>query len=222
MKQKKGKTVLTDLEVTEVSLVDRGAIGEVFTVIKSEEEPDNKETVSLSDEINKLSDEEFVETMHEMMHRYKEINNDDVNKGGSNTMDKELKEIFDSFMETVNKNFAAVNAELSDIKKRDEEAEAKAKAEDEKSKAEADAKQKEENKVDEVAKALSEVAKVVNDLKDTVSKMSDLKLDEALKDVTKRIETIEKSEIESNQPKDAVNKSENETKTVFWKSFLGE
>jgi methyl-accepting chemotaxis protein len=221
------KNKLTDLEVREVSFVTRGAIGEKFTVIKSE---DGEVTKGLSQQLNGLSDQEFTNVMRQMMQRYNEINNKNpVNKGGNNDME-EIKKMLEGFMDTVNKNFIEVNKAVENLKekaKADEKADEKAKA-DEAVKKSAEAQKNVEDlskAVGELTKTFSEVAKTVEGLaalKDTVEKIAGLKLDETLTDVQKRLDTIEKAENPSNQPKDKVNKTDGDTpKTPFWKSILG-
>lgn len=223
------KTKLTDLEVTEVSLVDRGAIGERFTVIKSEDP--NSEVNSVVEFISKLNDVQFVDMMHQMMQRYNEINNPEVNKGGIE-MNEEVKKLFEDFISTVNKNFKAINDEISEIKKAknvamltDEEEKSK-KAQQEKE----EAMQKEVSKIsvieDSVQKLAESIEKMTTTLadvtavKETVDKMAGLKLDESLADITKRLETVEKMDTGSNQAKENVKKSAGGDKEVFWKSFL--
>lgn len=224
------KTKLTDLEVNEVSLVDRGAIGEQFTVIKSEDQ--NSGVSSVVEFIGKLDDEQFVDMMHQMMQRYNEINNPEVNKGGIE-MNEEVKKMFEDFITTVNKNFKAINDEVAEIKKascggskeEDEEMKKAKMAQKEKE----EAMQNEIKKIADIEASIQKLSETIekmtaslNDataLKETVDKMAELKVDETLADLTKRLETVEKTDIGSNQPKDTVAKSEE--KKVFWKSFLG-
>lgn len=224
------KTKLTDLEVNEVSLVDRGAIGEQFTVIKSEDQDSG--VSSVVEFINKLEDEQFVDMMHQMMQRYNEINNPEVNKGGIE-MNEEVKKMFEDFITTVNKNFKAINDEVAEIKKascggskeEDEEMKKAKMAQKEKE----EAMQNEIKKIADIEASIQKLSETIekmtaslNDataLKETVDKMAELKVDETLADLTKRLETVEKTDIGSNQPKDTVAKSEE--KKVFWKSFLG-
>ena len=81
------QNILSELEIDEVSLVDKGAIGEIFTIIKAENFKNSDLVVQF---INKLSNQEFVEVMNQMIERYNEINNNEVNKGGID-MNEEIK-----------------------------------------------------------------------------------------------------------------------------------
>lgn len=231
-------TRLTDLEVYEVSLVDKGAIGEVFTVIKSED--GNTELVDKlkedDDEICRklqtMTDAEFVKIMGQMMQRYNSIN-ENVNKGGSGEMNEEaikalVAEVVGSAMDSVNKNFVAVNKSIDEIQKKLNEVPTQA--------SEDDKKKEEEAKEGEIAKAVTDIGTAVKSLSDLVTsiskslesvtsqvqKISDMKLDETLADVSKRLETIEKQENPSNgvEVGEEVQKGAGEKKEVFWKSFL--
>lgn len=231
-------TRLTDLEVYEVSLVDKGAIGEVFTVIKSEDE--NTELVDKlkedDDEICRklqtMTDAEFVKIMGQMMQRYNLIN-ENVNKGGSGEMNEEaikalVAEVVGSAMDSVNKNFVAVNKSIDEIQKKLNEAPTQTSEDDKKT--------EEEAKEGEIAKAVTDIGTAVKSLSDLVTsiskslesvtsqvqKISDMKLDETLADVSKRLETIEKQENPSNgvEVGEEVQKGAGEKKEVFWKSFL--
>jgi hypothetical protein len=223
------KTKLTELEVNEVSLVDRGAIGERFTVIKSEDQ--NSEVSSVVEFISKLNDEQFVDMMHQMVQRYNDINNPEVNKGGIE-MNEEVKKLFEDFILTVNKNFKAINDEVAEIKKScstkmstEEEEAMKAKKEKE------EAIEKEVSKISAIEASVQKLSESIEKmttaltdvtaLKETVDKMTELKLDESIADVLKRLETIEKIDTGSNQAKEDVTKSTGSTKEVFWKSFVG-
>lgn len=227
MPGEKPKNKLTDLEIKEVSLVNRGAIGEKFTVIKSENEDIAK---SVSNQLTGLSDQEFANVMRQMMQRYNEINKNPVNKGGTSDMD-EIKKMLEGFMDTVNKNFIEVNKAVTDLKgKVDAKTE-----EDEKSKAAEEAVKKSadtQKTVEELGKAMGDLTKTVGEVakaveglatvKDAVDKVAGLKLEETIADFKKRMEDIEKAENPSNQPKDSVQKSDGDTpKTPFWKSILG-
>jgi len=232
-------TRLTDLEVYEVSLVDKGAIGEVFTVIKSED--GNTELVDKlkedDDEICRklqtMTDAEFVKIMGQMMQRYNSIN-ENVNKGGSGEMNEEaikalVAEVVGSAMDSVNKNFVAVNKSIDEIQKKLNEAPTQASEDDKK-------KKEEEAKEGEITKAVADIGTAVKSLSDLVTsiskslesvtsqvqKISDMKLDETLADVSKRLETIEKQENPSNgvEVGEEVQKGAGEKKEVFWKSFL--
>lgn len=231
-------TRLTDLEVYEVSLVDKGAIGEVFTVIKSED--GNTELVDKlkedDDEICRklqtMTDAEFVKIMGQMMQRYNSIN-ENVNKGGSGEMNEEaikalVAEVVGSAMDSVNKNFVAVNKSIDEIQKKLNEAPTQT--------SEDDKKKEEEAKEVEITKAVTDIGTAVKSLSDLVTsiskslesvtsqvqKISDMKLDETLADVSKRLETIEKQENPSNgvEVGEEVQKGAGEKKEVFWKSFL--
>lgn len=231
-------TRLTDLEVYEVSLVDKGAIGEVFTVIKSED--GNTELVDKlkedDDEICRklqtMTDAEFVKIMGQMMQRYNSIN-ENVNKGGSGEMNEEaikalVAEVVGSAMDSVNKNFVAVNKSIDEIQKKLNEAPTQTSEDDKKT--------EEEAKEGEIAKAVTDIGTAVKSLSDLVTsiskslesvtsqvqKISDMKLDETLADVSKRLETIEKQENPSNgvEVGEEVQKGAGEKKEVFWKSFL--
>ena len=232
-------TRLTELEVSEVSLVDRGAIGEVFTVIKSENE--NEDLVNkiknddVCEQLQKLTDAEFVKIMGQMMQKYNSINN--VNKGGSE-MDPEaiktlIAEVIGTTMETVNKNFVAVNKSIDEIQKKLTEAPATPTEDDEKKKAD-EAKVKNETvtkavtDIGEAVKGLGEavsgITKSLKDVTDQVQKISDMKIDEAISGVTKRLETIEKLENPSNGVEagnEDIKKNEGNKKVPFWKSFVG-
>lgn len=237
--ENKPLTRLTDLEVSEVSLVDRGAIGEVFTVIKSEDEnPDLvnklKDQAGICDQLQKMTDVEFVKVMGQMMNRYNSINHN-VNKGGCEEMGEEqikslVAEVVASAMDTVNKNFVAVNKSIDEIQKRvgcAESDEEKKKAEEAKTKA---AKEEEVTKavtsigdaVKGLGEAVSSISKTLEGVTSQVAKISEMKLDEAVAAVSKRIENIEKQENPSNGvgSGEEVMKSAGEKKTVFWKSFL--
>jgi len=231
-------TRLTDLEVYEVSLVDKGAIGEVFTVIKSEDE--NEELVNkitsgeICEQLQKMSDTDFVKVMGQMLDRYNKIN-PNVNKGGSEDMGADeikalVAEVVGSAMDTVNKNFVAVNKSIDEIQKK--MTEAPAKEDEEKKKAEeAKAKDGEVTKavtaigeaVKGLGEAVSAISKSLEGVTAQVSKISEMKLDETLADVSKRLETIEKQENPSNgvDAGEEVQKGAGEKKTVFWKSFVG-
>lgn len=229
---KKGKTFLTELEVFEVSLVDKGAIGESFTVIKSED-PESKEGINLVNKIDicekleNMSDADFVKIMGQMMNKYNSIN-----KGGSKMNPDEIKslvaEIVDSAMETVNKNFVAVNKTIDELQKK---AKSDSIEEEEKKKKEMQASEE-----GEVAKAVNAIGEAVKKLGESVgtittslegvtsqvTKLSELKLDETLADVNKRLEAMEQEENPSNNAANGqeVDVNKGEKKEVFWKSFL--
>lgn len=215
------RNILSELEIDEVSLVDRGAIGETFTIIKAENFKNSDLIVQF---INKLSNQEFVEVMNQMIERYNEINNNEVNKGGID-MNEEIKKLFEDFMETVNKNFKAVYEEIAEIKKVSETEKAEKEVND--NEVLKDAKDKETDKLTEVEErvsklsdSLEKITQSVDKVKESVDKLSEMNLDDTISDLKKRLETIESQDLGSNQLKDEVNKSE-ETKSVpFWKSFF--
>lgn len=229
------KTKLTDLKVTEVSFVDRGAIGEEFTVIKAEDE--NSELVAkfsgneIVSKLNELPDTEFLGIMKSMLDRFNEINK--VEKGGSTTMNEEqvkalITEVVGTAMDTVNKNFVEVNKVLDKIQKSEASEEDKKKAEEEKKKAE---------ETDKVVKAVSDIGEVAKQLTTTfgeiqkglesvvklqedVKKISDLNLEQTLKDINKRVDDIGNKELPSNGQQEDVNKSATETiQKCMWPSF---
>lgn len=215
------QNILSELEIEEVSLVDRGAIGETFTIIKAENFKNSDLVVQF---INELSNQEFVEVMNQMIERYNEINNNEVNKGGID-MNEEIKKLFEDFMETVNKNFKAVYEEIAEIKKVSETEKAEKEVND--NEVLKDAKDKEtdkltevEEKVSKLSDSLEKITQSVDKVKESVDKLSEMNLNDTISDLKKRLETIESQDLGSNQLKDEVNKSE-ETKSVpFWKSFF--
>lgn len=218
------RNILSELEIDEVSLVDRGAIGETFTIIKAENFKNSDLVVQF---INELSNQEFVEVMNQMIERYNEINNNEVNKGGID-MNEEIKKLFEDFMETVNKNFKAVYEEIAEIKKVSETEKAEKEVND--NEVLKDAKDKETDKLTEVEEKVSKLSdslekitqslSKIDKVKESVDKLSEMNLNDTISDLKKRLETIESQDLGSNQLKDEVNKSE-ETKSVpFWKSFF--
>lgn len=215
------RNILSELEIDEVSLVDRGAIGETFTIIKAENFKNSDLVVQF---INELSNQEFVEVMNQMIERYNEINNNEVNKGGID-MNEEIKKLFEDFMETVNKNFKAVYEEIAEIKKVSETEKAEKEVND--NEVLKDAKDKEidkltevEERVSKLSDSLEKITQSVDKVKESVDKLSEMNLNDTISDLKKRLETIESQDLGSNQLKDEVNKSE-ETKSVpFWKSFF--
>jgi uncharacterized protein YoxC len=229
-------TRLTELEVSEVSLVDRGAIGEVFTVIKSEDE--NEDLVNkikldgICEQLQNMSDVEFVKIMGQMMQKFNSLNK--VNKGGSEMDPEEIKtliaEVVGKSLETVNKNFVAVNKSIDEIQKKLTATPAAETDEEKKKKEEEAAKNNVVHKaVEEIGKAVKDLGEAVSGITkslqgvtDQVQKISDMKLDEAVSGVSKRLETIEKQENPANgvEAGEEVNKGA-EKKTVFWKSFVG-
>lgn len=120
------KNQLTDLDIGEVSLVDKGAIGEVFTVVKCEDPTKTNELVSqltkgmennkIVESLNQMSNEDFVNTMESLISRYNEIN-----KGGNDMNEDQIKEIVKSAMDetlsTINKNFASINKTIDEVQK---------------------------------------------------------------------------------------------------------
>lgn len=215
------QNILSELEIEEVSLVDRGAIGETFTIIKAENFKNSDLVVQF---INELSNQEFVEVMNQMIERYNEINNNEVNKGGID-MNEEIKKLFEDFMETVNKNFKAVYEEIAEIKKVSETEKAEKEVND--NEVLKDAKDKEtdkltevEEKVSKLSDSIEKITQSIDKVKESVDKLSEMNLNDTISDLKKRLETIESQDLGSNQLKDEVNKSE-ETKSVpFWKSFF--
>lgn len=279
MPQPKPITRLTDMEITEVSLVDRGAIREVFTVIKSEDgepvqktirEENGKWFIYNESESNKLggpfdtredaerevadmnidsmdehgedgiekvgnkevcdklagmSNQDFVSVMNQMMTRFKEINN--VKKGGLKEMGEDqvkslVTEVVGSAMDTVNKNFVTINKAIDEIQKKvsvDPKEEVK---EDKKEDAEVT---KAITAIGESVKSLTEafasVSKTLETVTEKVNKISEMKIDEKIDEVSKRVEGIENQENSSNAVDNAdVKKSDDNAKQVFWKSFV--
>ena len=215
------QNILSELEIDEVSLVDRGAIGETFTIIKAENFKNSDLIVQF---INKLSNQEFVEVMNQMLERYNEINNNEVNKGGID-MNEEIKKLFEDFMETVNKNFKAVYEEIAEIKKVSETEKVEKEVND--NEVLEDAKAKETDKLTEVEERVSKlsdsiekITQSVDKVKELVDKMSEMNLNDTISDLKKRLETIESQDLGSNQLKDEVNKSEETKSAPFWKSFF--
>ena len=245
------KNQLTNLDVGEVSFVDKGAIGEVFTVLKCEtgnaslenELINNVQKSGIAESLKGLSDTDFVGMMGSMMSRYQEIN-----KGGDNDMNEEaIKAIIKSAMEesmtTVNKNFVAVNKSVDELQKAFKSKEDEAKAEASKDELDAegkktanaktksleDLKAAQEEKDSKVTKSMEDLTNIVKSMAEslvTVSKsvngLTELKLDTVITDFTKRLETVEETENASNQGKDEIEKNAgDEKKVVFWKSILG-
>ena len=218
------QNILSELEIDEVSLVDKGAIGEIFTIIKAENFKNSDLVVQF---INKLSNQEFVEVMNQMIERYNEINNTEVNKGGID-MNEEIKKLFEDFMETVNKNFKAVYEEISEIKKVSETEKAEKEVND--SEVLEDAKDKETDKLTEIEERVSKLSdslekitqslSKIDKVKESVDKLSEMNLNDTISDLKKRLETIELQDLGSNQLKDEVNKSEETKSAPFWKSFF--
>jgi len=218
------RNILSELEIDEVSLVDRGAIGETFTIIKAENFKNSDLVVQF---INELSNQEFVEVMNQMIERYNEINNNEVNKGGID-MNEEIKKLFEDFMETVNKNFKAVYEEIAEIKKVSETEKAEKEVNDNEVLKDATAKETDkltevEEKVSKLSDSLEKITQSlskIDKVTELVDKMSEMNLNDTISDLKKRLETLESQDLGSNQLKDEVNKSE-ETKSVpFWKSFF--
>ena len=218
------QNILSELEIDEVSLVDKGAIGEIFTIIKAENFKNSDLVVQF---INKLSNQEFVEVMNQMIERYNEINNNEVNKGGID-MNEEIKKLFEDFMETVNKNFKAVYEEISEIKKVSETEKAEKEVND--NEVLKDAKDKETDKLTEVEERVSKLSdslekitqslSKIDKVKESVDKLSEMNLNDTISDLKKRLETIESQDLGSNQLKDEVSKSEETKSAPFWKSFF--
>lgn len=218
------QNILSDLEINEVSLVDKGAIGEIFTIIKAENFKNSDLVVQF---INKLNNQEFVEVMNQMIDRYNEINNNEVNKGGID-MNEEIKKLFGDFMETVNKNFKAVYEEISEIKKVSEAEKVEKEVKDDE--VVEDVKAKETDKLTEVEEKVSKLSdslekitqslSTIDKVKESVDKMSEMNLNDTVSDLKKRLETIELQDLGSNQLKDEVNKSEETKSGPFWKSFF--
>lgn len=218
------QNILSELEIDEVSLVDRGAIGETFTIIKAENFKNSDLVVQF---INKLSNQEFVEVMNQMIERYNEINNNEVNKGGID-MNEEIKKLFEDFMETVNKNFKAVYEEISEIKKVSETEKAEKEVNDNEVLKDATAKETDkltevEEKVSKLSDSLEKITQSlskIDKVKESVDKLSEMNLNDTISDLKKRLETIELQDLGSNQLKDEVNKSEETKSAPFWKSFF--
>ena len=162
--------------------------------------------------------------MNQMIERYNEINNNEVNKGGID-MNEEIKKLFEDFMETVNKNFKAVYEEISEIKKVSETEKAEKEVND--NEVLEDAKDKETDKLTEVEErvsklsdSLEKITQSVDKVKESVDKMYEMNLNDTISDLKKRLETIESQDLGSNQLKDEVNKSEETKSAPFWKSFF--
>lgn len=243
-------TKLVDLEVNEVSLVDKGAIGEVFTIIKSEsgeavldEQTSNEESINkneaLSNIIQKLTtmqDSEFISIMNKMMDRYNELNSE-INKGGQDDMNEEaikalVTQVVSEAMDTVNKNFVSINKSIDEIQKKlaeDEASKADSKKEEEEEKKLGDCVTKSVQEIGEAVKGLAETVSAVtkqletlNTIGDQVKKLSEMNLDEKLSDVTKRLETIEKQDLGSNSLEEDETITKGAKKDIIWKSFFGQ
>jgi hypothetical protein len=225
------KNKLTSLEIGEVSFVDKGAIGESFSIIKMEDPDDsdnavlkNYQSSQICEALSKMSEDDFVDVMKNLMTRYHEIN-----KGGNTMNEDQVKEIVKNIVgelaETFNKNFAQVNKSINEIQKSAQaEADEKAKAEEEKKKkAQADEVGAVKKSLEDVTKSVSEINEALN----TVAKMKESvdgisKISESIAEISKRLDNIEKMENPSNAVKEGVAKGAEEgTKTVFWKSLLG-
>jgi tetrahydromethanopterin S-methyltransferase subunit B len=211
-------TRLTELQVNEVSLVSKGAIGEVFSIMKSDEEPVEKGTTDVVSVIQGMPDQQFVSTMKQMMDRYQQINK---NMGGSKMERDEIvglvADVIAKSMETVNSNFAKINKSIDDIEKKvAKPAKSKAPADDpdggvdedtedaaEKAKEAKEAKVKQEQvkkSVDSIGEAVKSLAETVGAISksmegiaaigETVKKMAE----ETLPGISTRVEAIEKQE----------------------------
>ena len=224
---------LIDLKVDEVSFVSKGAIGEVFMIIKSADEEividveKVANTQKVTEAITNMNDSDFVTMMRQMMSTYTEINK---TEGGQENMDpKEIKDLLDTFMDTVNKNFVAVNKSIGEIQAKVEEVK---KAEEEVKPVVEPAKTEDSSEVkgaiEEVAKSvksladavslISKTVEMVPELKESINKISEMKLDEKLNDVAGRVDTIEKEENTSNALKDDETEVK-KTVTSKWPSF---
>lgn len=190
-----------------------------------EKKQDLEKLVSKLDTIT-ISD--FMSIMSNMMHKYNSINSR-VNKGGSKSMNPDeikglVAEVVGTAMDTVNKNFVAVNKAIDEIQQKV----CDPKNMDDKAK-------KAEDTTDEVTKSINVIGESVKGLADSVSaitkslvevsekvsKLSEAKIDETIADVSKRLEAIEKQENPSNDAsgKEDVNKNTGDKKEVIWKSF---
>lgn len=209
------KTQLTDLQVNEVSFVHKGAIGEQFTIMKSEDAPqDGVENLEKGDSSNMVSmiqnmpDTEFVSLMRQMMDRYHQINK---NEGGIDMDENQVKELVTSIvtevigksMETVNSNFVKVNKSIDEITKKI--------TEEPKKPAEEPKKTEEPTADDEVKKAVNALGDAVKSIADTVSGITKSleglgtisetvkkMADETLPGISTRVEAIEKQEQKPN------------------------
>lgn len=235
MPQPNTTNILTNLEINEVSFVDRGAIGERFSIIKMDD-PDADESVTknynatqICENLSKMQDDDFIGVMSNMMTRYNEIN-----KGGSTEMERDeiiqlitetVTKSVTASMETVNKNFSAINKSIDDIKAEKEDPK---KADPKK----ADATDNED--VKEVKKSVGEIVSSVSALAKSVGEMStalgniaqvtkgltDADIPGTLADVSKRLENIESIENPANGVGGEIKKNAGEgVKEPFWKSF---
>jgi prefoldin subunit 5 len=246
MPQPNQTNILTNLEINEVSFVDRGAIGERFSIIKMDDPDATDDPVTkaynssqVCDALSNMQDEDFIGVMSNMMTRYNEIN-----KGGSTEMDENMKkEVVDlvtatvtkameTSMETINKNFVNVNKTIDEIQK------AHKTVEDPKVDPKVDPNAEEDKKaVKEVKKAVETVADAVTKLADTVSKMgtamdniaqvtkslTDADLPKQFEEVNKKLETISSMENPANGLGGEIKKNDGDgAKEPFWKSFYGQ
>lgn len=272
-------TELFDLEVNEVSYVGKGAIGETFSIIKSEEviekilreeggkwyvysEDGSKklggpydtqgeaekrlEQVEYFKHVNKddgvqkassdivkaiqgLADQEFVSIMEQMITRYDQINK---NEGGTDMEKSEIvqlvtevcTEVIGKSMETVNKNFVAVNKAIDEIQTKVVEVIEKT--------AEPEPKPAPKPEEDEVKKAISEMGQSVKELAGVVGTigkslegMATLQsqvtkmVDETLPGISARVEAIEKQEQPANNLQPGDETGEVKKSSLRWPSF---
>lgn len=237
------KNKLTGLSINEVSLVDRGAIGEVFSLMKMED-PDNFNSEILKqftgeelvEKMKNMPDDQFISIMKELQTKYEE-----VNKGGNEMNEEQIKELVSSVvqevMDPVNKNFSKINKSIDELQKTVGEVQKACKEDDvEKAKKCPDCGKpldqctcKDNKKDDAVTKALETLTQSVTKMSEGLGAIGELKtavenLTKSQDDVAKRVDEIEKQENPSNKldpdkvTKDAGNQL---PKTNFWKSVIG-
>jgi len=245
--QSNKKHKLTKIDVNEVSLVDRGAIGEVFSIIKSENL--NKENIekflkqyynqsqtvnktsnsSSSELINKLKDlneDEFVTAMQDLLKKYEEINK---NEGGNNEMnEKEVQEIVTKAIQDslapLSENFKEVNKSvksLSDeINKVKESVKEDPKKDPKDSTKESKGDSKTGDKDGDVAKAMNAMSSALDNMVTKLGVVNDIQ--KSVSDITEKVEAISKSANPSNLAPDADPAKSTVTKSqeVKWKSFV--
>lgn len=234
------KNRLTDLNVGEVSFVDKGAIGEVFTLMKMED-PDNINPEILKQftneqvltKIKSMSEEEFISIMKELNSKYQEIN-----KGGNDEMNPEqIKEIVQSCltesMTTVNKNFAAINKSVDELQNKLTEVEKATTKEDPKKCPNCgmpmDQCKCKSGKEEMMQKSLDSLNETISKMADGLGAIGELKtavenLTKSQEDVTKRLGDLEGQENPSNHlDPDKIQKGAGEEpkKENFWKSIIG-
>lgn len=238
---KPGTNILTNLEINEVSFVDRGAIGERFSIIKMDDPDNTDDSVTkayngsqVCEALSKMQDDDFIGVMSNMMTRYNEIN-----KGGSTEMDENMKkEVIDlvtetvtkamaTSMETINKNFVAVNKSIDEIQKAGKTVEDPKKVDPKEDPKESEDVKEVKKSVGEIvssvatlAKSVGEMSTALGNIAEVTKTLNDADLTGKLEDVSKRLENIEAIENPANGVGGEVKKNAGEgVKEPFWKSF---